>query len=117
MCDTDAHANPCLVLEVGNHAAKFSPSPQGDEPPFRLGKDDANDFVHGSELTSRSHAVIRCQHKDFFLVDCSTNGTYVQTEDEQVIHVHRDKVKLWGAGWISLGEPLHVGNPIHFRQG
>ena len=113
----DAHAKPCLVLEVGNQATEYSPSPDGEAAPFRLGKDSVNDFVYGSQLSSRHHACIECQHKDFFLVDSSTNGTYVQTEDEQVTHVHRDKVKLWGAGWISLGEPLHLGTPIHFRQG
>lgn len=113
----DVHANPCLVLEVGNRSVEFSPSPSGDDPPLCLGKDDVNDFVFGSELTSRQHARIECQHKDFFLIDSSTNGTYVQTEDEQVTHVHRDRVKLWGVGWISLGQPLHIGEPIHFRQG
>ena len=51
-----------------------------------------------------------------YLVDFSTNGTYVQTEDEQVTHVHRGKLKLWGEGWISLGEPLNLGQPIHYRR-
>jgi hypothetical protein len=23
---------------------------------------------------------------------------------------------LWGEGWISLGQPLNMGQPIHFRQ-
>ncbi len=113
----DAHGNPCLILEAGNQALDFSPAPDADSATLRLGKQEGNDFVFGGELTSRQHAFIECLHKDFYLVDCSSNGTYVQTEDEQVTHVHRNRIKLWGAGWISLGEPLHIGQPIHFRQG
>ena len=112
----DAHAEPCLVLEVGDQAAAVS-GEVAAEAGFSLGKDDDNDFVCDGELTSRCHARILKKHKDFFLVDCSTNGTFVQTEDEQVTHVHRCQVKLWGEGWISLGQPLHMGQPIHFRQG
>ncbi len=105
----DAHAQPSLLLEVGDHAAEVVDV-------CSIGRDAANDFVFGSELSSRHHARIEQHNKDFYLVDCSTNGTFVQTEDEQVTHVHRDKFKLWGAGWISLGDPLNVGQPIYFRQ-
>ena len=113
----DAHIDPSLVLEAGERSAEIAPDSPDDSVEFYLGRDDENDFVYGTELTSRCHARIEHQHKDFYLVDCSTNGTYVQTEDEQVTHVHRNKVKLWGQGWISLGQPLNVGQPIHFRQG
>ena len=127
----DAHARPPiapkrLLLEIGDRSASVSLTGVGEndaslddaESPviFYLGKDDSNDFVCAGEFTSRRHAHIVRQHKDYYLIDSSTNGTYVQTEDEQVSHVHRDKLKLWGAGWICLGEPLHVGQPIHYRQ-
>ena len=112
----DAHHDARLVLEVEDRAAEIRPPADGDNIEFYLGRDAANDFVYGSSLTSRCHARIERHHKDFYLVDCSTNGTYVQTEDEQVTHVHRETVKLWGQGWISLGQPLNIGQPIHFRQ-
>ena len=83
---------------------------------FYLGRDNQNDFVYGGHLASRCHARIEHKHKDFYLVDCSTNGTYVQTEDEQIHYVHRNSVRLWGVGWISLGEPLHARKPILFRE-
>ena len=111
---------PSLVLEVENQVAEFTPDTEGEDaqrPSMTLGKDPANDFVCANPFTSRRHARIEFQHNDFFLVDHSTNGSYVQTEDEQVTHVHRSRLRLWGDGWISLGSPLHVGTPIHFRQG
>jgi len=113
----DAHTQPTLVLEFGAVTAAVSLASDTDRSTYSLGKDKSNDFVHAGELTSRLHARIERQHKDYYLIDCSTNGTYVQTEDEQVTRVHRDKLKLWGEGWISLGEPLHTGQPIFFRQG
>jgi len=112
----DAHAKLCLVLEVDERCAEVAPPPDGRDVEFSLGRDENNDFVYGGEFASRRHARIVRQHKDFYLVDCSTNGTYVQTEDESVTHVHRGKLKLWGEGWISLGEPLNLSRPIHFRR-
>jgi pSer/pThr/pTyr-binding forkhead associated (FHA) protein len=110
----EAHANLCLVLEIDEHVAEVAA--QAGNVEFNLGRDDRNDFVVGGEFASRRHARIIREHKDFYLVDFSTNGTYVQTEDEQVTHVHRGKLKLWGEGWISLGEPLNLGQPIHYRR-
>ena len=113
----DAHYYPRLVLEVEDRSTEICPPGADDNVEFSIGRDAANDFVYGSKLASRHHARIERCHKDFYLVDCSTNGTFVQTEDEQVTHVHRGRLKLWGQGWISLGQPLNLGQPIHFRQG
>lgn len=112
----DAQTEPCLVLEIDGRHATVAATAVAEGQFFVLGKIAACDFVFDRELTSRRHARIERHHKDFYLVDQSTNGTFVQTEDEQVTLVHRDRIKLWGEGWISLGEPLHAGQPIHFRQ-
>ena len=122
----EAPAMPRLVLEVAETKVELPARADDQESPGRdgrgqssglsLGKDTGNDLVTGSPQTSRHHAIIEFKHNDFFLIDASTNGTYVQTEDEQVTHVHRNRIRLWGAGWISLGEPLTLGEPIHFRQ-
>lgn len=81
-----------------------------------LGTAADNDVVFGGEFASRQHAFIEVHRKDFYLVDTSTNGTFVQTEDERVEYVHRDRVRLWGSGWISLGDPLHKQRPLIFRE-
>jgi hypothetical protein len=50
------------------------------------------------------------------LVDHSTNGTNVQTEDERISMVHPGEMRWWGAGWISLGEPLTPETAIRFHS-
>jgi adenylate cyclase len=66
--------------------------------------------------TSRNHVTIERRKHSWVLVDHSTNGTYVQTEDEQVAFVRRGEVRLWGDGWISLGCPLAPQSAIRFRH-
>jgi pSer/pThr/pTyr-binding forkhead associated (FHA) protein len=67
-------------------------------------------------FTSRDHAIIERRKRSFVLVDHSTNGTFVQTEDERVTFVRRGEVRLWGEGWISLGDPLSDESAIRFRH-
>ena len=115
----DAHAGPRLVFEIEGQRAEFAPLEQPDgarDKRFHIGKCADNDLVCRGEFTSREHAAIEFYRDDFYLVDTSTNGTYVQSEDERVTHVHRARVRLWGSGWLSLGNPLHAANPIHFRR-
>lgn len=67
-------------------------------------------------FTSRHHATIERRKHDYVLVDHSTNGTFVQTEDERVAFVRRGEVRLWGEGWISLGGPLTSASALRFRH-
>ena len=66
--------------------------------------------------TSRRHATIERRKQSYVLVDHSTNGTFVQTEDERVAFVRRGEVRLWGEGCISLGTPLSEVSAIRFRH-
>ena len=81
-----------------------------------LGRGHDCDGVVRREFGSGNHAHIEVDRNDFLLVDESTNGTFVQTEDERVQFVHRNRVRLWGSGWISLGETLHAGNPVLCKE-
>ena len=65
---------------------------------------------------SRLHGRVERRREGFVLVDESTNGTFVQTEDQRVVHVHRGEVRLWGEGWFSLGEPLTEASAVRFRH-
>lgn len=67
-------------------------------------------------FTSRRHATIERRKHFYVLVDHSTNGTFVQTEDERVAFVRRGEIRLWGDGWISLGDPLSEESAIRFRH-
>ncbi len=79
-----------------------------------LGREASSDLCIELEYASRSHAYLEQRQQSFVLVDHSTNGTYVQTEDEQVTLVHRGEMRLWGTGWISLGEQPTDTNAIQF---
>lgn len=115
----DAHApkaSPRLILEIADTTLELDPSCAPAKVTLRLGKEADNDLVVNHDATSRQHASIEFRNNDFFVVDGSTNGTYVQTEDQVVTHVHRNTLRLWGCGWISLGTPVNDGQPIYFRQ-
>ncbi|MEM7099389.1 MAG: FHA domain-containing protein [Pseudomonadota bacterium] len=105
---------PRLVLEIADQVIEFSS--ESDDERLCLGRDTVNHLVLSNDATSRRHAYIQFKNNDFFVVDESTNGTYVQTEDQLVTKVHRDTLRLWGCGWISLGAPVNHGQPVYFRQ-
>jgi hypothetical protein len=112
----DVQPAPRFVLEVDDHTVELTQTSAESGAVLCLGKCDSSDLINRGSYTSRHHARIELRRHDFFIVDASTNGTFVQTEDEQVRFVHRDALRLWGDGWICLGETLHSGQPIHFRQ-
>ncbi|MEQ8859799.1 MAG: FHA domain-containing protein [Pseudomonadales bacterium] len=82
-----------------------------------LGALETSGLQVAGPFTSRHHATIERRKHDYVLVDHSTNGTFVQTEDERVAFVRRGEVRLWGEGWISLGDPLSEDSAIRFRHG
>ena len=81
-----------------------------------LGTAADSDLMVSCRSASRRHAHIEHRKHYFVLVDHSTNGTYVQTEDEKVTFLRRGELKLWGDGWIALGEPLSQETAIRFRH-
>ena len=81
-----------------------------------LGTAENADLTITGNTASRSHAHIEHRKQYFVLVDHSTNGTFVQTEDEQVTFLRRGELRLWGNGWIALGAPLSAETAIRFRH-
>jgi pSer/pThr/pTyr-binding forkhead associated (FHA) protein len=92
----DAHDAPRLVLEDERRAvAAIAPdNVENHKVCLTLGSHESNQFVATGAYASRFHARIERHHNDFYLVDESTNGTYVQTEDETVHRVHRDRLRF-----------------------
>jgi len=88
----------------------------GGQAPARavVGRQPSNQLQLNLPYASRTHAYVEQRAQNFVLVDHSTNGTYVQTEDEMVTLVHRNEMRLWGEGWISLGEQPSAANVVHF---
>lgn len=71
-----------------------------------IGRAETCDFVVASPLASRVHARIESRRGKFVFLDQSTNGSYVRTEDGNVVYLRREELPLWGSGEISLGEPF-----------
>lgn len=107
---------PQIELSYAGSEAQFTHAHAQGGKVLSLGREHGCDVTVPREFVSATHAYIEMDRNDFFLVDASTNGTFVQTEDERVQFVHRNRVRLWGAGWISMGETLHAGDPVLFKE-
>jgi class 3 adenylate cyclase len=89
----------CLVLRHAGMRLAIDEK----KPAAVLGRDKNNDLVVNAPLASRQHAQIEYRGGKFILIDQSTNGTYVYTEDGRKSFVHREEFPLSGSGSISLG--------------
>lgn len=69
-----------------------------------IGRAETCEFMVASPLASRVHARIESRRGKFVFIDQSTNGSYVRTEDGNVVYLRREELPLWGRGEISLGE-------------
>jgi hypothetical protein len=68
-----------------------------------MGRAEDNDLVVRGSLISRIHARIEVERNRFVLIDQSTNGTFVTTEQGRESLARRDSVTLEGRGMIGLG--------------
>ena len=73
-----------------------------------LGRAEDNDIVVKGNLISRIHARVELARNKVLLVDQSTNGSFVTTQDGKEAFVRRDSVALQGSGLIGLG---HLPEP------
>ena len=92
-------------------ATMLSPGYQGKDysinanaPDFLIGRDPRCDLVVESNFSSRIHARIEYRRGKFVLVDQSTNGTYVNMNDQSDIYIRREELPLVGVGAIGIGE-------------
>ena len=69
-----------------------------------MGRADENSVVQRGPLISRIHAKIELARGRFLLVDQSTNGTFVLSNEGKEAFVRRDSVPLVGEGFIGLGK-------------
>lgn len=71
-----------------------------------IGRGRQCDLVVESKLASRIHARIEYSRGKFVLIDQSTNGTFIKTDDGKEVYLRREDLPLWGHGWISLGKAI-----------
>ncbi|WP_162299685.1 adenylate/guanylate cyclase domain-containing protein [Marinospirillum perlucidum] len=72
-----------------------------------LGRSATCDLAVKESLASRKHITIELRRDKFFLIDQSTNGTYIQQADGSEAFVRREEVPLIGEGKISLGRAFN----------
>lgn len=107
---TQAAASPVLVLRYQDQERRLT---LGDS--LGMGRAETCDLVVASPLASRLHARIESRRGKFVFIDQSTNGSYVRTEDGNVVYLRREELPLWGAGEISLGESFG-DEPLHWLR-
>jgi adenylate cyclase len=71
-----------------------------------LGRDASCEIVIADRKASRVHARIERRRDKFFLVDQSTNGTFVTFAGEAELVLRREEVMLRGQGRIAFGHGL-----------
>ena len=103
---------PGLILEARDQSWRMEPL---DDATLTIGRDGRTDVVLAARFASRVHAIIRHDQQQYVFEDTSTNGSYVQTEDRKVQFVRRNRLRLWGEGYLSFGEPLKAETVVRFR--
>ena len=80
-----------------------------------LGSDATCDLQIERAFVSRRHVKILRRDRYFVAIDQSTNGVFLQTEDRAVTHFKRQEQRLWGQGWLALGETLSEATAVRFQ--
>lgn len=87
-----------------------------DRPSYVIGRGTESDLVVDSALASRAHAKLEFRWGEVYLVDHSTNGTYLRSSqgkresDGISVRLHRRELLLKGKGEISIGTPVESAN-------
>ena len=71
-----------------------------------LGRDAACEVVIADRNASRRHARIEHRRDKFFLIDQSTNGTFVALANEAELVLRREELMLRGSGRIGFGHSV-----------
>lgn len=87
-----------------------------ESPQAVMGRSKTCDMTIDENLVSRQHVKIECRKGKFYIIDQSTNGTYVRSPDKDETFLRREEMQLLGTGEISLGrsfndEPAEV---VHY---
>jgi hypothetical protein len=84
---------------------------EGGKESLTLGRSEESDIIVKGGLISRIHARVEIGRNKVLLVDQSTNGSFVTTQDGKEAFVRRDSVTLAGSGAIGLGKLPEPNSP------
>jgi adenylate cyclase len=81
-----------------------------DATSFILGRAKDCDVVVDGDLISRHHFKVERRWGEFIITDQSTNGTFIQTQQQtqqgQAVFLQHEEFALFGTGFISLGKKV-----------
>ena len=81
----------------------------GNHLPAVIGRSPQATFFVDDSRVSRSHARLDWHSGNFQLTDLSSNGTFVQFQDEgEAVSLRRGNCTLHGSGTLWLGAPPHI---------
>ncbi|MCP4406331.1 MAG: adenylate/guanylate cyclase domain-containing protein [Gammaproteobacteria bacterium] len=102
-----------LVLKYEDQKYVVKPS----NNPMLIGRGKQCQLIVNTLLASRKHARLEYHRGKFVLVDQSTNGTFVKSQEGGEVYLRREELPLFGDGLISLGESIadNPGKLIHFH--
>lgn len=75
-------------------------------PGLVMGRSQSCDLPIDESLASRQHVRIELRREKFYIVDQSTNGTFVQMKTIGETFLRREEVPITSSGRISLGRPF-----------
>lgn len=103
-----------MVLDLGGRQARLDHW----HSTLLIGRAPESGLVVAHAMASRRHATIRLERTQFYLVDHSTNGTFVTRASGEEIHVVRREIVLEVRGEIRAGfsRDEHDGPCIEFRR-
>lgn len=101
-----------LELRLGDHIIEISKT----RPSATMGRQEHNDFEIIDTRVSRSHARVEYRKGNFFVIDHSTNGTYVMISGKKGVNLKQSELALEGRGFISFGRKIAPSSPkaVHF---
>lgn len=87
-----------LRLQFGEKKFEVSDA----RPAISIGRLDHNDIIVDDNRVSRFHARIEYRKDKYFIIDQSTNGTYVTEDGADTVLVQRDELQLGNSGMLDL---------------
>ena len=86
-----------------------------DKRSLIIGRSELCDIVVSNGFASRQHARFELRFGKFFIIDQSTNGTYIRLADGTISHITREEMILHGSGSISLAQ-AYIDNPTELIE-
>ena len=95
--------SPYLRLSYGMKSLELT----AENPTVTVGRDPASDLVLTGVHVSRNHCRIERKIDRIVLIDRSTNGTCIATDEGKARLIKNESVALYGNGLLFFGRPFN----------